>query len=213
MKLRLSWATFSSVFTRLLVLLSWAAISLSTGTVWSQPSKPGRWTIPASREVWYGSLDTAKRLIGIREATGRNDGPEILAMQRAARAPARSPYCISLHVWSFDVTARARDEPLPILRSALASAVFHDARRRGVRTEYRAQVGDIMFWRLRQTIFGHAERIIAIGKAGWVTTIAGNVKCGTKTGTERDGNGICVKRRNIVHPMGALFVLGLIGRS
>jgi len=38
---------------------------------------------------------------GVREATGRNDGPRILEYQKAAKIPAGSPYCAAGITWTF----------------------------------------------------------------------------------------------------------------
>lgn len=145
----------------------------------------------------------------MRERTGRNDGDAVRAYLQSVGLGEGLPYCWAGQYWAFlQVTAAP-----PILRTGLCSAGWNDAVRRGRIVPYEADVGDLIVWRYVRSTFGHVERIDSVGTGGWVVTIAMNVVCPASSRHPHSGGGVCVRRRNIRHPLGRMLLRGLIGRD
>jgi hypothetical protein len=150
---------------------------------------------------------------GLREQTNRNDGPQVTAYLASIGLKAGYPYCAAGQYYCFWQAARELGLPLsaiPIKRSALASEIFNHARSIGTPTQYRARLHDLIIWRRPGSYRGHIERVIAGGKAGWVTTIGFNTSPAFKS-SQDDGQGVFRRKRNIYHPIGRLLIKGLIG--
>lgn len=78
-------------------------------------SLPGK-----SSDLRWAVYATACSQLGIRELTGRNDGPEIDKYQRQTGVPKGSPYCASGVAWVF------AQHNIPNPNSALAANYFRD---------------------------------------------------------------------------------------
>lgn len=147
--------------------------------------------------------------MGVREVP-QNRGAEVEKYQKATGSPKESPYCYSGQYWSVLTEYGAAT---PILRTGLASASYYAARRKGNETLVDLpRVGDLIYWKFSKTPFGHVERVVAVGKAGWVTTVAFNTTSGTR-GDQRDGGGVYYRKRNVAHPLGRMRLLGCVGSS
>ncbi len=150
--------------------------------------------------------------IGIKEKTGRNDG-EVEKYGNAAGFKQRIPYCYAFQYWGFKV---ACDELqidygyIPIPKSGMANAAFNYAKKNGIKTTYKAKINDLITWRKSNSGSGHIARIDSVGRVGWVWTIEGNTSNG-KTGSQREGNGVFYRKRNIKHPLGRMYIRGLVG--
>ena len=94
-------------------------------------------------------------------------------------------------------------------KSGLANRYFTHGKKNGIRTKYEVRIDDLIIWRKGRTVFGHVERVISVLKAGWVKTIAFNVKIMDGPGSSAEG--VSLKRRNIYHPLGRLQVRGIVG--
>lgn len=181
----------------------------------SSPSPQGRRynnavrvLIIADSSAWYSSLDVARKQVGVREKTGRNDGPEIRQYLASVGLPEGNPYCYAGHYWTFTQVTTI----VPIPRTGLVARFWNDAVRYGIVTEYVPAVGDFMVWRYATSIYGHTERIVHVDNKGWVTTVAMNVPTKGR-GSERDGDGIDFRHRNVRHPLGRMLIRGLVGRD
>lgn len=158
-----------------------------------------------------------RQQVGVREATGRNDGPQVEAYLRSVGLAKGNPWCMALHYWAF---AQVTTKP-PIRRSGLVRAVWNDAvvrsRVEGARDWISSasldwtRDGDLIVWGFLTSTSGHVERQIQRGRAGWVVTVAGNTSSGD-SGSQRDGDGVFIRRRNLRHPLGRMVVFGAIGR-
>lgn len=117
-----------------------------------------------------------------------------------------APYCNAGQYYCFwKVTNN-----IPMVKSGLAISTFQRASKVGVKVPYRAEIDDLIVWNKPKTIFGHIERVVEVGKAGWITTIGFNTTSGNK-GNQRDGGGVYKRKRNIYHPLGRNVIKGLVG--
>ncbi len=155
------------------------------------------------------SLDSALSQAGVVEKTNRNDGA-VSKYLISAGVKTGSPYCAAGVYWCFYAAADALEmdeSKIPVKRTAAANEMFNDAAKRGKKAEYKAEKHDLLIWRKRASWQGHIERIFETGKAGWVKTIAFNVRKDLSSPVE----GVFIKKRCIFHPLGRLRIRGLIG--
>jgi hypothetical protein len=171
--------------------------------------------ISASPALWDAALATARSQVGVREATGRNDGKQVEAYLRSVGLTKGNPWCMALPYWSF----RQVTTTPPIKRSGLVRAVWNDARQQATSAVFRvppagkldwSENGDLLIWGFLTSTSGHVEWQHSRHAGGWVTTVAGNTSSGT-AGSQRDGDGVYNRRRNIRHPLGRMILLGAIG--
>lgn len=167
-----------------------------------------RYELPAKANLVYASRDSLKRQIGTTELTGRNDGEVKKYWSLFSETPI--PYCAAGQYWVYYRACLALGLPLsdvPILRTALANAIYDDAKRHGIKTAYTPKIDDLIVWIKPNTYNGHIERIIEVKLGGWVVTIGFN----TGSGDAREGDGVWLKKRNIKHVLSRMRVRGLIG--
>jgi hypothetical protein len=167
----------------------------------------------ADSALWYGSMDTLADQVGVREATGRNDGYMVRQYLFSTGLGSGHPWCQAVQYWalrSWAIKLRMSPSRIPILRTASTQAAYDDARRRGVVTRVtKPHEGDLMVWRSFKGYTGHVGRIVARAKGGWVRTREGNTSSGT--GNQRDGDGFYERYRNIYHRLSRMYVRGFIG--
>jgi len=171
-----------------------------------------RYTVHCEASLLEASADSMIAQIGTTEATGRNDGA-VEKYLRSVGLPKGLAYCAAGQYWCFRVAAEALGimiKNIPMPRTGLANAIYNRAKKQGQRTKFKPQRHDLIVWRKGKTAFGHVERIIAVGKAGYVTTVGFNTSPG-KGKSQRDGQGVWKRRRNIFHPLGRMRVRGLVG--
>jgi len=170
-----------------------------------------RYDLYCNRHLLERSHDSLMSQVGVREASGRNDG-EVEKYLHSVGLKKGNPYCAAGQYWCFMVAADALGmlyDSIPIPRSGVANAVFNFAMQKGKRAEYVADKHFLIVWRENASYRGHIERIIATGKAGWVTTVGFNTS--SANGNQADGEGVFVRKRNIYHPLGRLKIRGIIG--
>jgi hypothetical protein len=195
-------------------------LTSSSSLLWavnSDKSRPQRVTISCDKATWEESLALVRQQVGVREATGRNDGPQVEAYLRSVGLGKGNPWCMALHYWAF---AQVSSKP-PIRRSGLVRAVWNDAVQRSRLEGARVWIssatldwtrdGDLIVWGFLTSTSGHIERQISRHSAGWVVTVAGNTSSGV-AGSQRDGDGVYLRRRNTRHPLGRMVLMGAIGR-
>lgn len=191
----------------------------------SRAASPVKVVIDCDPHAWKASLDLLRSQVGVKEATGRNDGPRVKAYLASVRLTEGNPWCLAVQYWAF-ANASTGVKP-PLLQTGLCSAAFNDAFRRGTLAPYIAEVGDLMFWKFLTSASGHVERIDSTRglRGGWVITIGGNTSpeppksahaslnsSATTTQRERDGGGVYRRARNIRHPLARMVMRGLVGR-
>ncbi len=184
-------------------------ILLLTANLFSQI----RYEIPISNfEILEISEDFAISQIGITEKTNKNDG-EVEKYLHSVGLKKGNPYCYAGQYWAFLQAInqlKLNRNSIPIPKSGMANSAFNYAKKFNYRTNYIANIHDLITWINPKSYNGHIERVIKVGKAGWVQTIAFNTSNG-KAGSQSNGNGVFVRQRNIYHPLLSLRIRGLVG--
>jgi hypothetical protein len=168
-------------------------------------------------------LSTSNRIlisqIGVIEKTNNNDG-EVEKYLKSVDLSKGNPYCAAGQYWCFLQAVINLNLPkvqnlrkveyadIPIPKTGLANAVFNYAKINGNKTKYNPQIHDLIVWRKTGTPFGHIERIIITGKAGWVETVGFNTEY--KIGNIRI-EGVFKKKRNVYYALGRLVIRGIVG--
>lgn len=168
-----------------------------------------RVTVKCDSALWFGSLRLAEIEIGTREK-GNNDGVRVRQYLRSVGLNAGNAYCQAGQYWSFveyNRLARTR-HAIPFIRSGSTVAVYNNAKKIFPFALGVSKIGDLVYWKFTQKPFGHVERILLVGRSGWVTTV------GFNTGSNaRDGSGVERKKRNLLFPLQKMMFRGLIGRA
>lgn len=154
----------------------------------------------------------ATEQIGVTEATGKNDGPKIKAYLKVTGLPEGYPYCAAGLSWSYLQAAYELDSNksmIPFPLTAGSQKIYDHAVKYGKNVEFKPAKYDFFTWRKKDSYLGHIGMIDSVGEKGWVHTIEFNTSPGV--GNQRDGDGVWRKKRNIIHPIGRLYVRGFIG--
>jgi hypothetical protein len=138
-------------------------------------------------------LAVAVRLIGVREATGKNDGPVIEAILRSAGASKGDPYCAAFNYWCYSQAGLAALVP----RSAWSPDWLRKPTWTLARSGLAPQPADAfgLYFPSKGRI-AHTGLIRKWGSSA-TTTVEANTSPEAAPGTaaDRDGGGIWSKRR------------------
>lgn len=158
------------------------------------------------------SLELAISENGTKEKTGKNDGYKVEQYLKSVNLRRGNPYCAAFQYYVFMKIndSLSLNKSIPIAKTGLANGIYNVAKKNGSKGVYEAKINDLIVWKYPDSYSGHIERIIKVKRGGWVTTIAGNTSNG-KTGSQREGNGVFIRERNIYHPIGRMRIRGLIG--
>jgi hypothetical protein len=195
------------------ILRALLIISLCFLAAIAAQAAPQRVALPSDSTLWYKSLAIAQTQVGVREATGRNDGPQVRAYLRSVGLGVGNPYCQAAQYWAFAEASKQLSLPpqaIPILKTGSTQAAWHNAVRRGRKTELLPLRGDLITWWTKGTSFGHVERVVRVMSGGWVQTVAFNTSSGSR-GSQRDGGGVYLRYRNWVTPDMRMLVRGFTG--
>ena len=172
-----------------------------------------KYCIVCDSRLLESSMDSCRLQVGVVEETGRNDGRQIEQYLASVGLGAGNPYCYAGQYWCFAVAAKAlslASSEIPIKKTGLASEAFFAAKKTGKRIKLFLAKYDLIVWRKGKTVFGHVERIVSVGKGGWVITVGFNTS-GSVNGSQMKGEGVYQKKRNIYHLLGRMPLRGLIG--
>ena len=169
-----------------------------------------RYVVIAHADLVDVSRQVLINQVGVKEQ-GHNRGVEVTKYLASVGLKAGNPYCAAGQYWCFWQAAeelKLSKDLIPIARTGSTQIMYMDAKKRGERTDYNPSVDDLLFWRVDKNK-GHVERVVEVKNAGWVRTVGFNTSSGN--GSQRDGDGVYYRNRNIYHPVGRLTVRGLIG--
>lgn len=175
-----------------------------------------RYELEADSELLKLSEKVMLSNVGVKEETGRNDGPKIAEILKSVDINSPAPYCQAHIYYCFDEARKfilrmcGRIVKIPIPKSAIAQSSFNYAKKKGNRTKYEPQINDLLVWKHSNSWTGHVERVVEVLPKGWVITVGANTNNGKK-GSQREGNGIFIRKRNVKHILGRLKVRGLVG--
>jgi hypothetical protein len=170
-------------------------------------SSQTRYEVQTDCEMIDRSFINLLKQVGKTEKTGKNDGKHVEEYLASVGIDDPAPYCMAGQYWCFWKVDANR---VPLRRSGLAIHSHSHAKKHGVKTAYKPQVHDLIVWKRFGSWQGHVERIIEVGEAGWVKTVGFNTSNG-KAGSQREGNGVFIRKRNIMYKIGSLNILGLVG--
>ncbi len=178
-----------------------------------------RYELMVKKELLYKAKVVLNSQVGVKELTGNNDGYEVNLYQKAAgirqgNAKVKGdPYCMAglyfcYYRASECLALKASDIPFP--RTGSSQVPFDFARRNGKKTSFYPKENDFFVWKQRNAYQGHIGFITKVTEKGWVTTIEFNTSSGS-SGSQRDGGGVYIRRRNYLHPLGSMLVRGFVG--
>lgn len=148
------------------------------------------------------SYEIAYSQVGITENI--NNSGEVEKYMNSVGLGKGYPYCMAGHYWAFDSASKKLNLLNPLLKTAGSSAQFNYLKNKGIKNKFNLKKYDLVFWRENNSWQGHTERIIEVGKAGYIRTIGFNVK-------HKNKEGVFIKTRNIFHLIGRLKFIGAIG--
>ncbi len=141
-------------------------------------------------------LEIAERFVGVKEATGHNDGPEVETFLKSVGRKKGDSWCSAFVSYCLTV-ANVRD---PKIRSGLArdfkrskNLILANDVLRGIK---KIPPGSIVGWEKGNTIFGHIGFVFTNWNKQFGTTIEGNTSSGLK-GSQSDGDGVYIRSRSI----------------
>ena len=176
----------------------------------SQLSGAEKFSLYCKNDLLKMSGIIAVKQAGVLER-GNNRGKVIEKYLASAGLRTGLPYCAAGQYWCFAEACRNLQIPyqnIPIPRTGLANAMYNYAKRHGKKVRFHPAVDDLIVWRRGKTSFGHIERIVARGKAGWVLTIGFNT---VKYIEGKRYEGVFIHRRNVYAFLGRMHIRGLIG--
>jgi hypothetical protein len=141
-------------------------------------------------------IDTARRYVGIKEKTGKNDGYFIEIFQKSVGIAPHAPYCAAFV--SYDLTAA--HTTYPKVRSGLARSFKLTNSIKAIDVYYGAAhvpKGSLMGFENIGTYSGHIEITVKDSKGSIIETIGANTSNGLQ-GSQSDGNGIYRRTRRLV---------------
>lgn len=144
---------------------------------------------------------------GVKES-GKNKG-EVCKYLKSVELSCGYAYCAAGQYWSFAFSCEElnlQKELIPLPKTGLANLVFIHFKKNGKKVKFEPKRHSFLIWRKGKSYFGHIERIISVQKAGWVKTIAFNVKF------QRQGKtieGVAIKQRNVLYPLNRMQLRGI----
>lgn len=172
-----------------------------------------KYLIPCKAKLIKASRDSAIAQVGVREKTGHNDGYKVELYLKSVGSKKGKPYCAAGQYWCFYSSCMALNFPLtdiPIYRTGSTVIMFNEVSRKGSKIKPIPSDNDLLFWRKPNEWKGHVERIIEVLKAGWVRTVGFNTSSGNK-GSQDNGEGVFIRKRNVNHFLGRMVLRGFIG--
>lgn len=172
-----------------------------------------RYELPCLNQVITSSFELLKEQVGVLEKTGHNDGYKVELYLSSVGLHKGQPYCQAGQYWCFKTATENLNldkKYIPIYKSGSTVQAFNRAAKTGKQTQLIPKKHDLLYWINKDGATGHVERIIEVKQAGWVVTIGFNTS-GDHRGSQREGQGVYIKQRNILAPLTRCMFRGLIG--
>lgn len=169
-----------------------------------------KYMLPCNRDLLERSLSIAIKESGTVEKSNRNDGP-VLKYLKAVGISYQAPYCAAGQYWSFLKAAEELGIPesvIPIKKTASVRIMYNHAKSAGKRARFTIDTYDLLVWRIPNSSRGHIERVAAKKAKGNIICIGFNT---TKFINGKRFEGVFLRKRNYLHPLGRLLFKGVIG--
>jgi hypothetical protein len=144
--------------------------------------------------------------VGIQEATGRNDGKMVEAIQDTVGNASGEPWCMALVQTCIANAERVTGIESPVYVSELCYSVWHKTPKKQ-RVKYHPLYGAIAIWNDKGTTRGHTEMVRSADNKNF-QAIGGNTSGSTGT-VNRDGNA-CVYTVRPMKTIGKRQLLGFL---
>ena len=131
--------------------------------------------------------------LGVAEATGRNDGPQVEAYQRTTGNRRGDAWCASFVKWCYlqiGVKAKGNGAAASWFKTVVYNRSKHGLRQFNKLAAKRGNTGSLFYAKLNR--IGHIFFIDDV-RGEWVITVEGN----TNNGQSREGDGVYKLRRRI----------------
>lgn len=178
-----------------------------------------KYIIPINVKLKTLSEKYCASVIDVKEETGNNDGAIIESIIATGGGKKGYPYCYYYQYWAYEMATNEANNHFcckfvnPLVKSGSSQALFNYAVNLNNKTFFKPQKHDFIVWKTSNSWAGHIERIKEVLGGGYVITYAANTSNG-KSGSQREGNGIFLRKRNINHPLSRLLkIRGLIGNE
>lgn len=173
----------------------------------------GKYLIHCNEKLLSASHDSLLVQVGVKEITGRNDGFKVEQYLNSVGLSKGNPYCAAGQYWCFRSSCKDLKLPvseIPIYRTGSTVIMYNEGVKKGIKQTPKPKCNDLIFWRRPNTWSGHVERIIEVLKAGWIRTAGFNTSSGI-LGSQNDGEGVSIRKRNVNHFLGRMAVRGYLG--
>lgn len=168
------------------------------------------YTIIDNNNVSLLALEIAKTQIGVKETAGKNRSSQIDLYNKTAGVSLGSPYCAAGIYWSFKTAADSLKVKNIIKQTASANGQYDYCKSKGTKDSiYKANKSSLIVWKYSNSYNGHIEIINKVLNNGNVETIGFNTSSGA-SGSQRDGEGVYKRQRNIKYKLGKMLVRGVI---
>lgn len=150
------------------------------------------------------SKELALSQVGVQES-GENRG-EVAKYLKSVGLREGYSYCAAGVYWCFQQGAEQLGlgkSVIPVKRTAVANAMFNDAKRKGQKVLRNVEENDLLVWKSKSSWHGHIERVIQVKGKGIVKTVGFNVKL-------QYGEGVGIKTRFLNHRLGRMLLRGII---
>ena len=156
------------------------------------------------------ALKIAHTQLNVRETNGKNRSKQIDLYNKTAGVPLGSPYCAAGVYWCFKTASDSLKVKNILKQTGSANGQFDYCRAKGVKDSvYNAGSGSLIVWKYNSSYNGHIEIVNRVLNSSNVETIGFNTSSGT-SGSQRDGEGVYIRQRNIRSKLGSMLVRGII---
>ena len=173
---------------------------------------PKRYIVECDAKLLESSQQIMINQLGVLEKSNKNDGDVAKYLNLFGLGEGYA-YCAAAQYYCFYQAAVKNGydvNEIPVFPSPLALKMFAETRKNAIFKEKLSELktNDLIFWRRRNTPFGHTERVLEVISKIKVITIGFNVKP-DKPSTLNQG--VHLKKRIFKHPIGTLSLYGAIG--
>ena len=148
----------------------------------------------------------AEQQVGVKEK-GKNRGEKIKEYLASVDLKEGNPYCYAGIYYCFEQASRRTNLPNPLLKTGLVLRFWNFARKNGKKVKFEVKENELLIWNRKNTVQGHIGLVRKVGRKGWVETIEFN----TSSHNPREGDGVHRKWRSVYHPLGFLYLKGIVG--
>jgi hypothetical protein len=168
-----------------------------------------KYILNSKQELVDLSREYLIKQIGVKEATGHNDG-DVVKYLNCIGLGKGNAYCLAGQVWCFEQAAKDLNLTNPLPKVAKCSLLWSIVQKKALQVYNKPpEVNDLIIWVDKATTKGHTERIIEVLGSTQVVTVGFNTSNGLQ-GSQREGDGV-FKRIRTLGKLATMDFKGLIG--